>query len=242
MKTPNSTRPTQCPFCKTLNHAVEYRGVKTKEEKRIEQIEEQRVIEAKIRMRQQELQDEELRMLTRQEINSSSRSMLPGEVGYSTGEVDEEIVSSQIPLRQSLRPRQNREECGSRELASKVAWVSLQMAVVGLEIHWLEVWSGHRSRSREVSGDDGPVFLSGQRTSTAGVGLGRSRRGYWRVAGMQQVWVRSKSVADALGSFHFPLLWDVYSDYGASIWHETLQEVLVRDDMKLVWVLNDFNG
>ncbi|KAL7252801.1 hypothetical protein ACSBR1_007391 [Camellia fascicularis] len=108
MKTPNSTRPTQCPFCKTLNYAVEYRGVKTKEEKGIEQIEEQRVIEAKIRMWQQELQDEELRMLTRQEISSSSRSMLPGEVGYSTGEVDEEIVSSQIPLRQSLRPRQNR--------------------------------------------------------------------------------------------------------------------------------------
>ncbi|KAL7252773.1 hypothetical protein ACSBR1_007358 [Camellia fascicularis] len=97
----------RCPFCKTLNYAVEYRGVKTKEEKGIEQIEEQRVIEAKIRMWQQELQDEELRMLTRQEISSSSRSMLPGEVGYSTGEVDEEIVSSQIPLRQSLRPRQN---------------------------------------------------------------------------------------------------------------------------------------
>ncbi|GMP53328.1 hypothetical protein CsSME_00018811 [Camellia sinensis var. sinensis] len=39
MKTPNSTRPTQCPFCKTLNYAVEYRGGKTKEEKGIEQIE-----------------------------------------------------------------------------------------------------------------------------------------------------------------------------------------------------------
>ncbi|THG02120.1 hypothetical protein TEA_020152 [Camellia sinensis var. sinensis] len=60
------------------------------------------------------------------------------------------------------------------------------MAVVGLEIHWLEVWSGHRSRSREVFGDDGPVFLSDQRTSTAGMGLGRSRRGYWRVTGLQQ--------------------------------------------------------
>lgn len=62
MKTPNSTRPTQCPFCKTSSYAVEYRGVKTKEEKGMEQIEEQRVIEAKIRMRQQELQAEEERM------------------------------------------------------------------------------------------------------------------------------------------------------------------------------------
>ncbi|KAL7218483.1 hypothetical protein ACSBR2_011693 [Camellia fascicularis] len=130
MKTPNSTRPTQCPFCKTLNYAVEYRGVKTKEEKGIEQIEEQRVIEAKIRMRQQELQDEEPRMLTRQEISSSSRSMLPGEVGYSTGEVDEEIVSSQIPLRQSLRPRQNRDDEFDLDLEDvmimEAIWLSIQ--------------------------------------------------------------------------------------------------------------------
>ncbi|KAJ6895014.1 hypothetical protein NC652_028686 [Populus alba x Populus x berolinensis] len=42
----------RCPFCKTANYAVEYRGVKTKEEKGLEQIEEQRVKEAIIRMRQ----------------------------------------------------------------------------------------------------------------------------------------------------------------------------------------------
>ena len=28
----------RCPYCKTLNYAVEYRGVKTKEEKGIEQL------------------------------------------------------------------------------------------------------------------------------------------------------------------------------------------------------------
>lgn len=28
----------RCPFCKTANYAVEYRGVKTKEEKGLEQI------------------------------------------------------------------------------------------------------------------------------------------------------------------------------------------------------------
>ncbi|XP_077251024.1 E3 ubiquitin-protein ligase GW2-like [Tasmannia lanceolata] len=82
MKPPHSTRPTQCPFCKTSNYAVEYRGVKTKEEKGMEQIEEQRVIEAKIRMRLQERQDEEERMLKRQEISSSSRIVTPGEVEY----------------------------------------------------------------------------------------------------------------------------------------------------------------
>jgi hypothetical protein len=41
---------------------VEYRGVKTQEEKGIEQAKEKKVIEAKIRMRQQEIQAEEQRM------------------------------------------------------------------------------------------------------------------------------------------------------------------------------------
>ncbi|KAJ1258089.1 hypothetical protein BS78_10G046900 [Paspalum vaginatum] len=66
MKSPTACRPTQCPYCKTLNYAVEYRGVKTKEEKGIEQLEEQRVIEAQIRMRQQELQDDAERMKNKQ--------------------------------------------------------------------------------------------------------------------------------------------------------------------------------
>ncbi|KAJ0744533.1 putative protein Sip5/DA2 [Helianthus annuus] len=59
-------------------------GVKTKEEKGLEQIEEQRVIDAKIRMRLQEIQDEEERMQRRQDMSSSS--------GISVGE---EIVSTQ---------------------------------------------------------------------------------------------------------------------------------------------------
>ncbi|KAL9667692.1 hypothetical protein QQ045_002056 [Rhodiola kirilowii] len=71
LKMPNATRPTQCPFCKTANYAVEYRGTKTKKEKSIEQIEEQRVIEAKIRMRQQEMQEEEVKLQQRQETSSS---------------------------------------------------------------------------------------------------------------------------------------------------------------------------
>ncbi|KAF8026018.1 hypothetical protein BT93_F2742 [Corymbia citriodora subsp. variegata] len=102
MKVPNSTRPTPCPFCKTSNYAVEYRGVKTKEEKGIEQIEEQRVIEAKIRMRQKELQDEEERMQKRQDLSSSSRTMGPVEVDHGSVGVlsrrspadEEEIVSA----------------------------------------------------------------------------------------------------------------------------------------------------
>ncbi|KAL2461093.1 MI domain-containing protein [Abeliophyllum distichum] len=93
MRTPNSTRPTQCPFCKTLNYAVEYRGVRTKEEKSLEQIEEQRVIEAKIRIRKQELQNEEERMLKRRGISSSSSSRRPRELEYSSTE-EPSIASS----------------------------------------------------------------------------------------------------------------------------------------------------
>ncbi|KAJ4726611.1 Protein SIP5 [Melia azedarach] len=106
MKNPNSTRPTQCPFCKTTNYAVEYRGVKTKEEKGMEQIEEQRVIEAKIRMRQQEIQDEEERMQKRQELSSSSTSVAPGEVEYNPA----------VPTSRSVEGEGNvsfRDSCGT---------------------------------------------------------------------------------------------------------------------------------
>eukprot|EP00250_Pteridium_aquilinum_P011661 c20223_g1_i3 orf=1328-2218(-) len=67
IKSPHSARPTQCPFCKTSSYVVEYRGAKTVEEKGVEQAEEQKVIEAKIRIRQKELHDEEERMLRREE-------------------------------------------------------------------------------------------------------------------------------------------------------------------------------
>eukprot|EP00250_Pteridium_aquilinum_P006053 c16039_g1_i2 orf=546-1835(-) len=56
-------RYTHCPFCKTSSYTVEYRGAKTPEEKGFEQAEEQKVIEAKIRIRQKELHDEEERVL-----------------------------------------------------------------------------------------------------------------------------------------------------------------------------------
>ncbi|KAG0487351.1 hypothetical protein HPP92_009446 [Vanilla planifolia] len=67
---PNSTQSTQCPYCKTQNYAVEYRGEKTEEERGIEQVEEQKVIEAQIRLRNQEILDEQERLIRRQGISS----------------------------------------------------------------------------------------------------------------------------------------------------------------------------
>ncbi|XXG90412.1 hypothetical protein AAC387_Pa12g2186 [Persea americana] len=128
MKPPHSARPTQCPFCKASVYAVEFRGVKTKEEKGLEQLEEQKVIEAKIRMQQQELLDEEERIQKRHETGSSSGITTPGEVEYRDvsssslaassfsfpAQVDG-IGPSQEPhaasaIRRPSTPRQNRED------------------------------------------------------------------------------------------------------------------------------------
>ncbi|CAG7903298.1 unnamed protein product, partial [Brassica rapa] len=82
----------RCPFCKTPNYAVEYRGVKTKEEKSIEQVEEQRVIEARIRMMQNEKQDYEDKLQKRLELCSSSTSAITGEFEHcsAAGNMDAE--------------------------------------------------------------------------------------------------------------------------------------------------------
>ncbi|KAJ9130095.1 hypothetical protein P3X46_035018 [Hevea brasiliensis] len=138
MKNPNSTRPTQCPFCKTSNYAVEYRGVKSKEEKGMEQIEEQRVIEAKIRMRQQEIQDEEERMQKRLDLSSSSTSVAPGEVEYDSAAVQslrssvesEEVVPSQHSIRHAPHNRLNRDDEFDLDLEDimvmEAIWLSIQ--------------------------------------------------------------------------------------------------------------------
>ncbi|KAJ4976683.1 hypothetical protein NE237_001789 [Protea cynaroides] len=134
MKPPHSTRPTQCPFCKTSNYAVEYRGMRSKEEKGLEQVEEQLVIEAKIRKRQQELQEEEERMQRRQEMGSSSRNMASADIEYQ-GVSGDEIVSSQdscaMPtIRQSSRSRQNRDDEFDLDLEDimvmEAIWLSIQ--------------------------------------------------------------------------------------------------------------------
>ncbi|KAF3681024.1 E3 ubiquitin-protein ligase DA2L [Capsicum chacoense] len=158
MKTPNSTRPTQCPFCKTSNYAVEYRGVKTKEEKGIEQIEEQRVIEAKIRMRQQELQDEEEKMHKRKELSSSSSIAGPSEIEYcstaapafASAVESGEIVTSQETcaaptIRQPPRMRQNREDDFDLDLED----------IMVMEAIWLSIQENGRNRSMDYS-DVGP--------------------------------------------------------------------------------------
>lgn len=160
MKTPNSTRPTQCPFCKTSNYAVEYRGVKTKEEKGLEQIEEQRVIEAKIRMRQQELLDEEERSLKRQEVSSSNSITVPAPPylcstaapSFTSAVEGEEIVVSEDPCtppvtRHPLRARQNRDDEFDLDLED----------IMVMEAIWLSIQENGRQQSpayRETSPSD----------------------------------------------------------------------------------------
>ncbi|CAN1335552.1 E3 ubiquitin-protein ligase DA2 [Linum perenne] len=129
---------TRCPFCKTSNYAVEYRGVKTKEEKGLEQIEEQRVIEAKLRMRKQELQDDEDRMQRRLESSSSSSNIAPEEVDcgssavspYAVAVETEEIVSSRPSTRDPVLPIPNRDGEFDLDLEDimvmEAIWLSIQ--------------------------------------------------------------------------------------------------------------------
>ncbi|XP_009387883.2 E3 ubiquitin-protein ligase GW2 isoform X3 [Musa acuminata AAA Group] len=142
MKPPHSTRPSQCPFCKTSNYAVEYHGAKTKEEKGVEQVEEQKVIEAQIRIRQQELQDEAERTKKRQNLSSSSRTMTPTDVGHHDimPSMKCSIQSSDLGSRQascsapvSTRPsqlRQNRDNNLDLDLEDvmvmEAIWLSIQ--------------------------------------------------------------------------------------------------------------------
>ncbi|KAJ4798137.1 Protein SIP5 [Rhynchospora pubera] len=82
VKPHHTTRHVLCPFCKTTNYTVEYRGSKTKEEKRKEDIEEQKVIEAQIRLRQQEILDENERLQKRKNAATSSAIPIPSEEEY----------------------------------------------------------------------------------------------------------------------------------------------------------------
>ncbi|KAI4333401.1 hypothetical protein L6164_018221 [Bauhinia variegata] len=173
MKVPNSTRPTQCPFCKMANYAVEYRGVKSKEEKGLEQIEEQRVIEAKIRIRQQELQDEEERMQKRQELSSSSGNVAHVDVEYSSNAATssisvvegEEIVSSHescatpmvLPPPPPPPPRANRDDDFDLDLED----------IMVMEAIWLSIQEGSRQRNLSSPDAPGPYVTDGHYVSSA---------------------------------------------------------------------------
>ncbi|XP_039125997.1 E3 ubiquitin-protein ligase GW2-like isoform X2 [Dioscorea cayenensis subsp. rotundata] len=140
MKPQQSARPTQCPFCKTSNYAVEYRGVRTKEEKGMEQIEEQRVIEAQIRMRQQELRDEEERKQKKQEMVLSGRTLSPSQIEYQEPSLrcsteSTELLSPQDSCvvsasRSKVLSRQNRDNNFDMDLEEimlmEAIWLSIQ--------------------------------------------------------------------------------------------------------------------
>ncbi|KAE9585095.1 putative transcription factor C2H2 family [Lupinus albus] len=168
MKVPNSTRPTQCPFCKTLNYAVEYRGVKSKEEKGMEQIEEQRVIEAKIRIRKQELHDEEERMNSKRELSSTNMNVEVTGVEYNSNAVaasstsvveHEEIVSSQGSCATSMvRPpssaRTNRDDEFDVDLED----------IMVMEAIWLSIQENGRQRNLSFADATSGQYIGNNRS------------------------------------------------------------------------------
>lgn len=146
MKSPTSCRPTQCPYCKMLNYAVEYRGVKTKEEKGVEQLEEQRVIEAQIRMRHQEIKDDAERLKNKQTATLSDVITTPQveccEAGgtstpaASSAQGNDALLSqvqhSELLLKNSERLKQMRENNFDVDLEEvmlmEAIWLSVQDA------------------------------------------------------------------------------------------------------------------
>ncbi|KAK4753402.1 hypothetical protein SAY87_022200 [Trapa incisa] len=183
MKVPNSMRPTQCPFCKTSNYAVEYRGVKSKEEKGIEQIEEQRVIEAKIRMRQKELQDDEERMQKRQDVSSHSRTMEIEDIECSSAGApyrqslgqDEEIVSDTACIPSASRHipplSSNRDEEFDLDLEE----------IMVMEAIWLSIQESGKEKAPGYGSESDPpeqcISSKDQYTSTAAVASSTSAGG-----------------------------------------------------------------
>ncbi|MCL7035309.1 hypothetical protein MKW94_017850 [Papaver nudicaule] len=88
MKPSPVTQLTQCPFCKCSSYTVEYRGARTKEEKCIEQAQEQKVMEAKIRMRSEELQSSgQVRLANRNLSDMEVQSPASGSLEASNSEL-----------------------------------------------------------------------------------------------------------------------------------------------------------
>ncbi|OIW11615.1 hypothetical protein TanjilG_31894 [Lupinus angustifolius] len=154
-----------------LNYAVEYRGVKSKEEKGMEQIEEQRVIEAKIRMRKQELHDEEERMNSKWEISSINMNVEVADVEYSSNAVaasstsvveHEEIVSSQGPCATSMvRPpssaRTNRDDEFDVDLED----------IMVMEAIWLSIQENGRQRNLSFADATPGQYIGNNRSASS---------------------------------------------------------------------------
>ncbi|XP_077222372.1 E3 ubiquitin-protein ligase DA2L-like [Tasmannia lanceolata] len=138
MKPLNPTRSSQCPFCKSSSYAVEYHGAKTQEQKSLEEAEEQKFIEAKIRMRSQESQNLDQVMLSHQ-ISSdievqSPMSCLGDAIAQDArdSESDVSLVAESIDAAQSSVPH----TCNGRHedfdldleeiMMTEAIWKSLQ--------------------------------------------------------------------------------------------------------------------
>jgi len=96
IKKPNGQA--SCPFCQRGNYSTVYTGPLTKEEREKEAWEQQQVIEAKIRMRNEEIEQDKLRERQKLELLSSSRS----------NSIAETILTSQsLPNPQILNSNQS---------------------------------------------------------------------------------------------------------------------------------------
>ncbi|KAJ6829204.1 protein SIP5-like [Iris pallida] len=133
MKPSRVTQSAQCPFCKTSCYAVEYRGVRTEEEKDLERAEEQKVIEAKRRM-QSESQTEE-RAVRAGEPQSLVELLPPPDDGPSScdclGEAGENVHVEYSEVQAEVDVSSDSNTCNTRheELDSDLEEIMMMEAI-----------------------------------------------------------------------------------------------------------------
>ncbi|XP_020267049.1 protein SIP5-like, partial [Asparagus officinalis] len=152
MKPSHASRPAQCPFCKTSCYAVEYHGARTEEEKGLEQAEEQKVIEAKIRM-QMEPQIEQRLVHVNQHQTLSEIIHSCHDVGSPSSDQDEEREITQVG-RSGLQDRVDTDWASNRNVGPTRYEVNVDLEeIMVMEAIWksLQDSSLLRSESSEIS-------------------------------------------------------------------------------------------
>ncbi|XP_031480910.1 E3 ubiquitin-protein ligase GW2-like [Nymphaea colorata] len=147
MKPQDATRPAQCPFCKSSGYAVKYHGARTQEERSREIIEEQKVIEAKIRMQFQDQQDLQHQAPTSSEADMSLERPVIRELA------DPLFVTFSTEDTQAAIPASSPHSPVNREFGADPEEIMLREAIwLSLQEHPLSVCASQKSGSCSNNG------------------------------------------------------------------------------------------
>ncbi|CAN6449660.1 unnamed protein product [Victoria cruziana] len=147
MKPQDATRPALCPFCKSGGYAVKYHGARSQEEKHREIMEEQKVIEAKIRMQFQDQQ------YLQQQARTSSEADSILEQPVESGLADPSLMTFSTEDTQAVVPALYSYSHVNREYDADIEEIMLMKAIwLSLQEHPLSVRALQRSDSCSNNG------------------------------------------------------------------------------------------